>query len=130
MVSYNNPEEEEKKSPPKASVSKIAPHVTVEKICQTLVECIEDAARGNIDFMEFLQDAAMNLPESSGQADGANDEKGKSQAPFTAKRVILQGNGFLPELIGEFNNRDIPVTILNTQADDPDWQENLRNELR
>ena len=36
----------------------------------------------------------------------------------------------MPEIIMEFNDRDIPITILNTRTDDPDWNQKLRKELR
>ena len=63
MVSYPiNPEEEEKES---RVGHKQAPIKDVEDICATLEACIHDAAQSQIDFLEYLQDAAMNT---------ANDE--------------------------------------------------------
>ena len=45
-------------------------------------------------------------------------------------RAIIQGGGFLPEVHAEFSVRSIPVTVLNTHIDDPNWSESLRQELR
>ena len=39
----------------------MAPAKSIQEICDTMEECINDAAKGNIDFINYLCEAALNL---------------------------------------------------------------------
>ena len=63
MVEFN-PEEERKGDSKKMKsdgTRRKAPHKSVVEICAEMQACILDADRNNIDFINFLCDAAMNL---------------------------------------------------------------------
>lgn len=72
MVDYNNPEEEKKGGESTTQITtfkslgqKEAPTKSVGEICQVMADCTKDAAVHNIDFLNYLCDAAMNLDASS-----------------------------------------------------------------
>lgn len=62
MVEFN-PEEEKKgdSKPVNFNARRKAPAKSVLEICTTMQDCIIDADRNNIDFINFLCDASMNL---------------------------------------------------------------------